>query len=80
MSQERAKAFIPPQTYLWRANKVGAWHFNQPDFNRRGRAAWSQFGGSSLLALQDVCKRAWEGFLIEHRLPRAHCPIPGLLD
>eukprot|EP00959_Pyramimonas_sp_CCMP1952_P059314 1238745-Pyramimonas_sp.AAC.1 len=80
MSQDKAKQFFPPGTYLWRNNTGGAWCFHQPDLFHRGRCSWAQFGGNSLEALRAICKRAWMRYLEEHRPPPTQCPIPGLLS
>lgn len=79
ISQAEARVWLPPNTYLWRNNNEGKWLFNQPSIKRRGRAAWSAHGGSSLKALRACLREAWENYLEVFRLPNSHCPIGGLL-
>ncbi len=79
LTQSVAKQYFPPGTYVWRANTVGQWKFHIPAMRFRGQASWSQFGGNSRGALKSCMERAWARFLEEHRLPKEHCPIKGLL-
>ena len=78
MDQADAKLFLPPGAYIWRLNKRGAWgtsigkhHDHTEPFARHGndsaKAMWACVKFSWLMYLEDKC------------LPKAHCPIAGLL-
>ena len=81
MSQSEAKLRMPegpPKTYLWRANKPGAWLGRVADMPVISRND-SHYGGEQF-ALRLVLQGVWVDWLNENGFEFDQCPIPGLLD
>ncbi len=75
--QSTAKRYMPPNTYIWRANTIGAWLWNFPGV-ARGRVPWSRFDNNSFAAMNQCLRDAWRAWLEHHSLPLSHCPIANL--
>ena len=55
LPQAEAKKFLPPKTYIWRANKKGSWHTHTYPHKQHSES-WSSHGG-------DSAKAMWAGIL-----------------
>ena len=82
LPQSVARQLLPPHTSIWRENKRGGWasHYTCERFpHKRHSEKWSNHGGDSHAAMLACVRYSWTLYLEDHRLPRSHCPITGLL-
>ena len=77
LSQKEAKRYMPPDSYLWRANKKGCWCARVLPHRSRSES-WSKHDGDSTAAMLCVARNSWETWLADRGLPTSHCPIKGI--
>ena len=78
MPQSEAKRFLPPDSYIWRNNKDGAWcaHLRP---HRRHSESFKSHAGDSTAAMKAAVIFVWRHWLDDHCLPDSHCHMKDLL-
>lgn len=77
LTQAEAKQFLPPDTYLWRANTKGCWMARVLPHGSHSET-WSKHGGDSAAALWAIIRFVWAQWLDDKCLPHNQCPIQGV--
>ena len=81
LSQAEGKKLMPPsppQSWLWRANRAGAWCSRVSDLSACQRSD-SAHGGEEA-ALHLVIQDAWRQWLALQGWCEADCPVQGMFD
>jgi hypothetical protein len=76
MSQQEAKEWMPPGSYIWKSNNDGSWCAKLPPFNKVGRS-WRRHGEEQALRL--VVSLLWHQFMDLHGMGPEDCPIHDLI-
>lgn len=81
IEQRDAKAFMPcgaPSSYLWRANRQGAWYSKVGSMPACSRSDAAH--GGSYISLRLVIQDAWANWLTVQGYPMSACPIEGMWE
>jgi len=78
LAQSDAKLYLPPDAYIWRLNKRGAWGCTVGRHHDHIEP-WSRHSNDSSKAMWACVRFAWRIYLEDQSLPAEHCPIKGLL-
>ena len=72
MTQQEAKAHVPPNTSLWKVRSPGAWCIRMAAFDTCSRS-WAKYGEEGALYL--CVRNAWQKWCLFEGIQESDCPM-----